>query len=109
MTKEEIRLLALEEELKQAKTDWGKALDDVEKKGSAQWDDPYHKAEVEARHKVMRLEDKYREAKEAATPGIITDDEVERIASLCAGGGSVGAETSDDGKGLFYDRILDNI
>lgn len=84
MTKEEIRLLALEDELKQAKAAWGKALDDAERKGTSIWNDPYHRAEADARYKVMRLETMYREAKAMYNngEGVISDEEADAIADF---------------------------
>lgn len=56
MRKEEVKVLALQDELKEAMKEWNKAIDDVMAgKGEGVFGNEYDKAEKEAREKVERI------------------------------------------------------
>jgi hypothetical protein len=56
MRKEEVKVLALQEALKEAEKEWDKAIDNIMAgKGNGAFGNEYDKAEKEAREKVERI------------------------------------------------------
>lgn len=81
MRQEEIRVLALQDELKEAMKEWNKAIDDVMAgKGEGVFGNEYEKAEHEASKKVESIKKRLREA--IAERDAYTDDEIDAIAGI---------------------------
>ena len=79
MRKEEVKVLALQDELKEAMKEWNKAIDDVMAgKGKGVFRNEYDKAEREASKKVENIKKRLREA--IAERDACTDDEIDAIA-----------------------------
>ena len=81
MRQEEIRVLALQDELKEAMKEWNKAIDDVMAgKGEGVFGNEYDKAEKEAREKVERIKKRLKEA--IGERDAYTDEEIDAIAGI---------------------------
>lgn len=81
MRKEEVKVLALQDELKEAEKEWDKAINDVMAgKGEGVLGNEYDKAEKEAREKVERIKKRLREA--IGERDAYTDEEIDAIAGV---------------------------
>ena len=81
MRKEEVKVLALQDELKEAMKEWSKAIDDVMAgKGEGVFGNEYDKAEKEAREKVERIKKRLKEA--IGERDAYTDEEIDAIAGI---------------------------
>ena len=81
MRKEEVKVLALQDELKEAMKEWNKAIDDVMAgKGEGGFGNEYDKAEKEAREKVERIKKRLKEA--IGERDAYTDEEIDAIAGI---------------------------
>ena len=81
MRKEEVKVLALQDELKEAEKEWDKAINDVMAgKGGGVFGNEYDKAEKEAREKVERIKKRLREA--IGERDAYTDEEIDAIAGV---------------------------
>lgn len=81
MRKEEVKVLALQDELKEAMKEWDNAIDDVMAgKGEGVFGNEYDKAEKEAREKVERIKKRLKEA--IGERDAYTDEEIDAIAGI---------------------------
>ncbi len=81
MRKEEVKVLALQDELKEAMKEWNKAIDDVMAgEGEGVFGNEYDKAEKEAREKVERIKKRLKEA--IGERDAYTDEEIDAIAGI---------------------------
>lgn len=81
MRKEEVKVLALQDELKEAMKEWNKAIDDVMAgKGKGVFRNEYDKAEREASKKVENIKKRLREA--IGERDAYSDEEIDAIAGV---------------------------
>ena len=81
MRKEEVKVLALQDELKKAEKEWDKAIGNIMAgKGNGVFGNEYDKAEKEAREKVERIKKRLREA--IGARDAYTDEEIDAIAGV---------------------------
>lgn len=81
MRKEEVKVLALQAQLKEAKKEWDKTLDDIMAgKGNGVFGNEYDKAEKEAREKVERIKKRLKEA--IGERDAYTDEEIDAIVGV---------------------------
>lgn len=81
MRKEEVKVLALQDQLKEAKKEWDKTLDDIMAgKGNGVFGNEYDKAEKEAREKVERIKKRLKEA--IGERDAYTDEEIDAIVGV---------------------------
>ena len=100
MRKEEVKVLALQDELKEAMKEWNKAIDDVMAgKGEGVFGNEYEKAEHEASKKVESIKKRLREA--IAERDAYTDDEIDAI------GGIMKPEELSPEEDAFLDKLAD--
>lgn len=100
MRKEEVKVLALQEELKEAMKEWGKALDDVMAgRGNGVFGNEYDKAEREAREKVERIKKRLREA--IGERDAYSDEEIDAIVGITK------PEELSPEEDAFFDRMAD--
>lgn len=106
MTKEEVRLCALEDALNEVRKEYDKALDDVlNDKGKGVFGNKYDKREQELRRKLEALENEYKTAK--GLQGAYSDDEIEEIAESFLHGDLPKKQKLSDGENAFLDRLAD--
>lgn len=100
MRKEEVKVLALQEELKEAMKEWDKALDDVMAgRGNRVFGNEYDKAEREAREKVERIKKRLREA--IGERDAYSDEEIDAIVGITK------PEELSPEEDAFFDRMAD--
>lgn len=100
MRKEEVKVLALQDELKEAMKEWNRALDDVMAgKGKGVLGNEYDKAEREAREKVEKIKKRLREA--IGERDAYSDEEIDAIA------GVMKPEELSPEEDAFFDRLAD--
>ena len=81
MRKEEVKVLALQDELKEAMKEWDNALDDVlADKGEGVFGNKYDKAEREAREKVEKIKKRLRAA--IGERDAYSDEEIDAIVGI---------------------------
>ncbi len=108
MTKGEIRALALEEALNEARKEHDEAVNAIMSgKGHGRFGNEYDAKEIELRHKVERLEKEYREAK--GLVGAISDEEAEAIAESIARGTSAKSDELSEGEQEFLYMLAANL
>ena len=95
MKKEEIRVLALQDKLKEAMKEWDEALQDVlSGKGKGVFGNPVEKREAEARKNVEKI--KRMLTKAEAEAEAISDDEAEAIAETFVSTSPKSEDLSED-------------
>lgn len=108
MTKEEIRVLALEEALNKARKEHDEAVNAImQGKGHGRFGNEYDAKEIELRHEIERLEKEYREAKSLV--GAISDEEAESIAESIVRGASGKSDELSEGEQEFLDMLAANL
>lgn len=106
MTKEEVRLCALEDALNEVRKEYDKALDDVlNDKGKGVFGNKYAKREYELRRKLEALEREYKTAK--GLRGAYSDDEIEELADSFIHGDIPKRQKLSEGEEAFLDRLAD--
>lgn len=100
MRKEEVKVLALQDELKEAKKEWNRAVDDVlAGKGKGVFGNEYDKAEREAREKVEKIKKRLREA--IGERDACSDEEIDAIVGITK------PEELSPEEDAFFDRLAD--
>lgn len=100
MRKEEVKVLALQDELKEAMKEWNRALDDVMAgKGKGVFGNEYDRAEREAREKVEKIKKCLREA--IGERDAYSDEEIDAIVGITK------PEELSPEEDAFFDRLAD--
>lgn len=100
MRKEDVKVLALQDELKEAMKEWNKAIDDIMAgKGNGVFGNEYDKAEKEAREKVERIKKRLEEA--IGERDAYTDEEIDAIVGVAK------PEELSPEEDAFWDNLAD--
>lgn len=100
MRKEEVKVLALQDQLKEAKKEWDKTLDDIMAgKGNGVFGNKYDKAEREAREKVEKIKKRLREA--IGERDAYSDEEIDAIVGITK------PEELSPEEDAFFNRLAD--
>ena len=104
MSKEELRVLALEEALKEARKEYDEALNDVfAGKGRGVYGNKYDAREIELRRKVALLEKEY--SREKGLLEALSDEEVEELAEEFVYGCTTKREKLSEDEEDFLNRL----